>query len=415
MQDWTSRRIVRGLLCLLSFAAAAWGQRAVELNNLGIEAYNAGRPQEAIGYFERAYEGARDNATVRRNLCNAYQAYANELAQAGNYMQAVKPLELAIGVDPENYSPLVQLGSYYLRLNMVPDAIFRLEEAIELKPGELNAHELLGEAYYRDNDIPSARAQWEYVLQMDPGRKDLRERYDKASREESVESDFSRSGSRHFKISYPKGVSSQMRARILNTLESAYWEIGRKTGGYPPAPIQVIVYGADQFSEATQLDANVGAVYDGKIRTPINDNTGQILDSDELKRRLKHEYVHVVVRHLVGDKAPWWPNEGLAETFSRDIDPGESALLQRMYRQGVAFGLGDLEAHQLKILDPETLRLAYAQAHATVQALWTRYGQRGLKQMMSDLAAGMKPEDALIHSYRRTYRALETEVANAYR
>lgn len=416
MQDWTLRRHIGGLLCLLSVAAGAWSQRAVELNNLGIESYNAGRPQEAIGYFERAYENARDNATVRRNLCNAYQAYANELAQAGNYTQAVKPLELAIGVDPENYSPLVQLGSYYLRLNMVPDAIFRLEEAIELKPGELNAHELLGEAYYRDNDMPSARAQWEYVLQMDPGRKDLRERYEKASREESVEGDFNRSGSRHFKISYPKGVSSQVRARILNTLESAYWEIGRKMGGgYPPAPIQVIIYGADQFSEATQLDANVGAVYDGKIRAPINDSTGQILDSDELKRRLKHEYVHVVVRHLVSDKAPWWLNEGLAETFSRDVDSTESALLQRMYREGVEFRLADLEAHQLKILDADTLRLAYAQSHATVQALWTRYGQRGLKQMMSNLAAGMKPEDALIQSYRRTYSVLEAEVANAYR
>lgn len=401
---------------LAAGSAQAQAASAVEYNNRGIQAYNAGRHAEAISYFEKAYEGARDNATVRRNLCNAHQGRANDLAQENNLIEAARHLNLAIGIDPENPAPLVQLGSYYLRMNMVSDAIFRLEEAIELKPGDLNAHELLGEAYYRDNDISSARAQWDYVLEMDPGRRDLRERYEKAFREESVEYDFNRSGSRHFKISYPRNMPYPVRARVLSILESAYWELGRKFGGaYPPAPIQVIIYEAEQFSEATQLDGHVGAVYDGKIRIPLTDASGQFLADDEIKRRLTHEYVHVIVRHLIGEKAPWWVNEGLAETLSRGPEPQDTALLRRALAEGIEFQLADLEAHQLKALQPDALRLAYAQAHAAIGQIWSRFGQPRINQFLAEIAAGATPESALQKIFRRNYPRLEEEVAALYR
>ncbi len=405
--------IVMGLAAWTALAAEV-PQDPVECNNLGIQAYNAGRFEESLKWFERAYRDARDNEVVRRNLCNARQALANELAKNNNLSDAVKQLNQAIGIDPENPAPLIQLGAYCLRMDRVSDAIFRLEEAIELKPGELDAHELLGEAYYRDNDIPSARVQWDYVLQMDPNRKELKERYDKAFREESVETDFNRAGSRHFKISYPKGMTYPLRARVLNILEGAYWDIGRKLGGiYPPPPIQVIIYDATQFSEATQMDANIGAVYDGKIRAPMTDDSGQSLVEEELKRRLVHEYVHVVIRHRCEDKVPWWLNEGLAETLSREMDAGETEILRKAYAGGVNFHLAALEAHQLKALGPQALRLAYAQSHATVTLLWNRFGQSRMQPFLGDIAAGIAPEEALRRNYRKTYLKLEEEVESS--
>jgi tetratricopeptide (TPR) repeat protein len=406
-----------GLLVLAGLCASAGAQLApVDYNNRGIDAYNKGRFQDAIANFEKAYEGARDNDAVRHNLCNARQSLANELAKQTDFAGAVKELELAIGVTPDEAAPLVQLGSYLLRLDRVGDAIARLEEAIQIKATDLDAHELLGEAYYRDNDIPSARAQWDYVLQMDPNRTTLKERYAKAFREESVESDFNRSGSRHFKISYPKSTPYAARGRVLNILESAYWDIGRKFNGvYPPPPIQVIVYDAEQFTEATHLDMNVGAVYDGKIRTPLMDKTGDMLPDTELKRRLTHEYVHVVVRNLTNDRVPWWLNEGLAEHLSRPIEGTEADLLHKMYADGAAFHLAELEGHQLKVLPPDQLRAAYAQAHATVAVLWGRFGQAKMAAFLRDLASGEKPEDAIRQTYQRGYAKIEQEVANVYR
>ncbi len=396
------------VLCL---AIGAWGQQAAEYNKLGIDAYDAGRYGDAIDYFEKAYEKARDNETVRRNLCNARQAQANELAKKDDFDGAIRALEVAVSVDPNNPAPLVQLGSYYLHQGLTRDAILRLEEAIEIKPGYLDAHEFLGRAYYADNDLPSARAQWEYVLETDPSRKELRERYEKALREESVEYDFKRGQSRHFRLTYPKEMNYQMRSSMLTMLERIYMDVCRKLqGAYPPGPIEVIAYGAGDFAKATQLKDYVGAVYDGKIRTPLSDADGALLEKDELRRRLTHEFVHVVVRYLVQDKAPWWLNEGLAETLSRapgDIDAG---LLRRAAEQGKAFTLSQLEGGQLNKLDRDTLRLAYTQSHATVQYLWSRYGHHRVRQLLTETAATGSAEQALVRLFRLDYDKLTRQV-----
>jgi tetratricopeptide (TPR) repeat protein len=388
--------------------------QSVEYNNLGIAAYNNGNYTEAIGNFEKAHEISPEKEVVRRNLCNAHQAVANKLAKDTDYDLAIRHLQLAVGIDPENHSPFIQLGSYYLQKDDVNKAIYSLEEAIELKPGVLDAHELLGEAYYRDNDIPSARAQWDYVLEMDPSRTVLRKRYEKAFREESVEYDFNRSGSRHFRITYPAGVSYQLRQRVLTILERAYMDYGRRFDGvWPPAPIQVIVYGAEQFEEATQLASYVGAVYDGKIRAPLTDRGGAWLPMDELERRLRHEYVHVIVRHLSRDNVPWWLNEGLAEFNTRELSEHQIASLQRAYRENRAFPLSYLTDNPLKKMNSDLIQLAYTQSQATVQLLVNRFGQRRMNQLLTQLGDNVPPADAIQRVYRRTLSQIEEEAAES--
>ncbi len=404
--------LITGLL----WGATVHGVTASEFNELGIKAYNSKTFPEALAYFEEAYDLSPDSDVIKHNLCNAHQEVASQLEAGSKTKEAIRHLELAIGISPQNPSPLVQVGSYYLKENLISDAIFRLEEAIELKPGLSDAHFLLGEAYYRDNDLPSARVQWDYVLEIKPDWPGLQEKYDKLFREENVERDFNSSATRHFQLSYPKGLSQSTRFMVLSILERAYSDTGRKLGGvYPPDSVKVILYSADQFSEATQLDSHVGALFDGKIRAPVTDSEGRWLEEKELTRRLNHEYVHVALRHAVGPEVPWWLNEGLAETLSRPIDSSRTHMLQQAYSQSLTYTLRALEGSQLHKLEPEALSLAYAQAHATVNLLWTKFGQRRVVPMLGDLRGGMAPEEALERNYRKTYAVLEQEVANAYR
>jgi tetratricopeptide (TPR) repeat protein len=408
-------RLLAGVAAVTMLAAAAYAYTAVDYNRLGIEAYNGKSYNEAIRHFELALESAPENDTLRRNLCNARQGAADELAKGADFAAAVQHLERAIRVDPGNPSPLVQLGAYYLRLDMVGEAIYRLEEAIELKPGFLDAHELLGEAYYRDNDLPWARRQWEYVLEMDPSRAGLRERYEKAFREESVETGFEKSGSSHFRLSGPKDLPYQVRNRVLRMLENAYRDIGRKLGGvYPPGPIQVILYEDYQFEKATQLAEHVGAVYDGKIRCPVSDSTGTFLPEEELERRLTHEYVHVVVRFIAGENVPWWLNEGLAEALSTPITPGQAQMINMAFHEGRTFPLHALETSQLEKLSPDQLRIAYLQGRVTVEYLLQTGGQRRMSDYLTSLATGEPPEQALNATFRRTYDLLQREVAETF-
>lgn len=397
------------LVCLAAMGAAA--QSPFDFNAEGVAFYSAGHFLQAVDSFERAYEGRPDNQTVRRNLCNARQSAANELAQAADYEQAAEHLEHAIAVDPNNASPLVQLASYYLRLNMVYDAIFRLEEAIELEPRNVTAHDLLGDAYYMDNDLPSARIQWEWVEEVDPDRPGLRRKLEKAAREEQTEVEHRARNSRNFRSSSDPEIPTRVVNNVLDILEKARRDIGRKFGGvYPPSQTVVVIYNDKGFADATQVGSHVGALYDGKIRIPLMDETGQMLDGTTLHERLYHEYTHVVVQFLTNGNVPWWLNEGLAETFSRPITEARAQLLQRALSEDLLFTLASLSANQLSKLEPAALQLAYAQAHATVSHLVKGTRLRRLPALMSSLAEGTAPEDALHANYRHTFESLQKDV-----
>lgn len=403
------------LLVLAGTRLQAQEARPLEYNNKGVEAFNAGEYSQAISLLEQAYTLSPESEVVRRNLCNSYQGIANTHGLKKEFRKAVPYLERAVDIDPENASPRTQLGSYYLNLGDVSAGIRQIEEAIRIKPGDLNAHEMLGQAYYMDNDLASARIQWDYVLEMDPDRHELRKRYEKAFREESVEYDFNRWKSRHFSITYPPGVLPAVRSTVASVLDRAYIDIGRTLGGiYPPQPIYVVLYTAEQFTEATRLEGHIGAVYDGKIRSPLTDGNGAWLSQEELRRRLVHEYVHVAVRSIAGDKLPWWLNEGLAEALSRTFENDDAARLRELYASGTVYSFSQLSGSQVSSKNPEALRIAYLQSHAAVDLLWKRFGRARMMTFLRSLSSGMNTAQAFQSAYRRKLEDFEWDLAAAF-
>lgn len=403
------------LVVVLCLALGSWAQTASDYNNQGIKAYEAGRFDIALQHFQKAYELTPENKVIRRNMCNALQAKADALAKGASFGEATELLRTAISVDPENPSPLIQLGSYYLRQDIVSDAVFCLEEAVELAPGNLDAHELLGRAYYDDNDHKHAMEQLSYVLKMDPDRKGVQELYEKAQREAKVEKNFKKKNGRYFKMTFPPKVPLATQSSIERILNKAYYAIGQKFGGvYPPEPVQVVFYGGDEFQKATRLGKHVGAVFDGKIRCPLTDEDGDWLTETQLRERLTHEYVHVIVRNIAGDNAPWWLNEGLAEVMSVSLDERTEEMLERMYSEGLDFDLRKLEGEQLTKLSPESLKLAYLQSHATVNYLHSKWGNQRITRLLQSLGEGTSMEKALGAIYRKDYDGLIRDIALLY-
>ena len=407
------------ILILVAFTAA-WAEdpSAPDLNATGVELFKSERWDEALAVFLNAYDLAPDNDTIRKNLSNTYQAAAHAAAQSGEIADVAMGaglLEEAITIDAENPAPLVQLGSYYLRLDNDKSAMFRLEEALELDPDNLVALELLGDAYYKSNDLAAALGAWAYVLQEQPESENLAAKYDKASREVNVEGNFKTTESHNFAVSFAPGTRRYEVSGVLRILEKARRDIAGRLGGvYPAAVTQVIVYTADDFSQATAMGEHVGALFDGKIRVPIEDRKGERLPQAELERRLYHEYTHVVVKTLGDGRIPWWLNEGVAETLSRRLDADLKAQLSDAYGANAVFALADLEESQLGLLDPEALGVAYRQSHATVDYLITRYGRRKFVSLLNIIAEGAATEDALKLTYRRRYSQIELEVAQMF-
>ncbi len=407
----------QGLLVVLLALAGPFSEAAetpADYNSRGIEYYNAALYEDAIVAFEQAMKLAPDNETVKRNLANAYQAAGNELAKGNQFVGAIEYLEAAVQVDPGNAQPLIQVGAYYLQEGLVHEAIFRLEEAIELEPKSADAHFLLGEAYFKDNDAASALDQWEWVHAVDPERKGLADRLEQATRQESIENQFQEDRSRNFQITFAQGTQWAEVREILTMLEHARRDIGRDLGAvYPPGPIQVTLYSATDFSDATRMGEHVGALYDGtKIRVPVEDLHGNKIQRDELEQRLTHEYVHVVVRQVAKNNAPWWFNEGIAETMSREMTGGFFEFLRRARVERQLFALKDMEEGQLEKLDPETLQLAYRQSHATVAYLQSRFGMRVVAAYLAELGNGAAPETALSTVMHLNYETLQRATAD---
>lgn len=406
------RQTILACLALLAASTLAQAQTANDYNDEGVEHYTERRFSDAIAAFRRAHDIAPENKTVRTNLSNALQAQAGDYARENEYKEAIQVLDEAVTIEPENPEPLTQMGAYYLMEGDIHKAIFRLEEAIELSPSHIDAHFLLGEAYFKDHDVSSALDQWRWVEQVNPDLPGLKDRLETALKDEQIEHYFKVFTSPHFHIRYSNRLRGSTLRSAVNVLETAYRDIGRDLGAFPHTPIAVTLYTAESFTEATQLGGHVGAVYDGsRIRCPVVDENGDDFPEDEIRRRLIHEYVHVVVRHVAKDRAPWWFNEGLAETYSREQSHGERQYLKRAWDEKKWFALEELHESQLEKLNVELLQLGYIQSHATVQFLRDRFGTQRLGQYLRMVAEGENPEAVLRRTCRYTYRSLESEVA----
>lgn len=403
------------MVCLYALSTSSWvyADTASELNARGVEFYEAKDWAQAAETFQRAYTLKSSDPTLQKNLANAGMMYADLLYHQGKIDEATDWLDYVIEVDPENVKPLNQLGAYLLMEGEISSAIFRLEESIEVKPDDVEAHFLLGEAYYKDNDVSSAVTQWEWVYTVQKDYPGLMDRLENALREEQVEYDFKGDHSRNFSVTFSQEAEGKLVKEVLRILEDAYRKIGKDLGGiYPPTPIQVSLYTFDGFFESTQQGEHVGALYDGtKIRCPVLDKKGHTIALDVLEKRLTHEYVHVVVRHMARQNVPWWYNEGLAEVLSGDLTKIEKQLLTTARKNRALFSFEEITSHDvLNTLSPEDLSLAYAQSHATLVLLNRNHGVRKCNTMLTNLREGLIGEEAVRQTYRVNYRMLESQL-----
>jgi tetratricopeptide (TPR) repeat protein len=386
-------------------------QDAARMNALGVDSYERKEWATAVSHFDAALRLEPENTTVRRNLTNSLQAHASDLAENGDYKNAIYKLRQAIQNDPENAMPLMQIGAYYLHEGDVREAIFRLEEAVELLPNDVDAHYLLGEAYYRDNDVSSAIEQWNWVERVDPDRPGLAERLEIARRDHKVEANYNDKSSAHFNVTYSREAEGRLVRDVVSILESAYRDVGKALQSFPPTPVQVSLYTSEGFMETTLMKDHIGAVFDGtKIRCPVIGPDGKPLAAEEMRRRLHHEYVHVVVRHVARDGVPWWFNEGVAEALTLELTEPERAFLRKAAADDALFSLQDLTEGQLDRLGKDELILAYKQSHATVSFLKERYGTRRLAHYLREVGEGTDAATALRRVFRQSYETLQMAV-----
>jgi hypothetical protein len=226
-------------------------------------------------------------------------------------------------------------------------------------------------------------------LEKDP---DVEKMLERAERETAAEDRFLQANSNHFTLRFEGGqVSPAFRREILDTLESQYRELSSDLGGSPDTDaILVILYPGQAFYDVTQAPTWSGALYDGKIRVPVE---GLSSVTFELRSVLKHEMTHSFVRARSRARCPAWLNEGLAE-----IEEGKSvSRIAADLAKGLSaepISLAAL-AEPFSAMGARAAGAAYAISLGAAEMIRDQNGMAAIGSILDRLAAGATIDAAM--------------------
>jgi tetratricopeptide (TPR) repeat protein len=298
----------------------------------------------------------------------------------GHADEARRRFEEALQFDSHSVPARGGLAAAYLSQGRDSFARSVLEQALLEAPDNPDLLLLLGAVAQKQDRQEEALAAWEKSLAARPDPL-LRERMETLRRQQAIEQGYRRTEGADFILRYDgERISPDVEAAILGELESRFSDLVRQFDHVPSLPIAVVVYPGQAFYEATQADANVAGLYDGKIRLPA----GGLRDlSREVRAVLLHELAHAFITDKSGGRAPRWLQEGLAQWIEgRRTTTATARQLARGWRDsrtGPAWGS----------------TFTYASALSFVEFLLDREGFHGLNLVLNEMGRGSDADEAV--------------------
>ena len=365
-----------------------------------------------IAKLRQQLDGMSERAAVREQLAVAYNNYAVSLADQGRLDDAVRQLEEAVHIDPSSVQFRNNLALIHLKAaqtayqaHQTQRAKQALDRAIAAMPTLADAYVLLGELEYNSQRLKEAEAAWQKALTLDSTRLDVRKKLERLSQERPVESQFEKLSQLYFDIRYTEGLARSAGFDIQEALLKARREVGSDFACRPTQKLVVLVYSTEQFRRLRQDTPEwVGGQYDGKIRVPL---PSQEFDRARVTRILFHEYTHVVIHELTGDRLPTWFNEGLAEYEAWKGETPPWSLLRQALAKGRLIPWADLSTQLSPSRSAQEAALAYEQSHSIARYLVQRYSFWRIKQLLKTVAAGTSLEEALPAQFHLKQSRLE--------
>ena len=330
----------------------------------GKHEFDRGDVSKARTYFEAALRFDSQNPTI-------LNYYAALLVRTGNAIQALPYAERAVRAAPDSPDALTVLGYVQFAADRTPEAIRTWKRSLDLRP-----------------DVT------------------VQKYLEKAQRDATAEADYTQHESSHFTLRYEgKRTSEALRGQLVATLESEYDDLVRELGIAPRNNIPVVLYTEQSFFDVTQAPSWSGAVFDGKLRIPINGLTSV---TPELARVLKHELAHSFISQLSSGRCPQWLNEGIAQAVEpKQVSHGK--LLADLFRTQREIPLNALEGSFMQFSSAQAT-VAYEESLAAVQYISDSYGMSDLQRILERLGQGSSTEAALRATIHSDYGQLEADV-----
>jgi tetratricopeptide (TPR) repeat protein len=343
---------------------------------------------------------AQLNALSPTTLANLrYRQYAAVLwnnlgvAQANNGGSAagLASFKTAVSLNPSDASATVNLTrTLWENKDRALTRDF-LENAVRVASTDPLPHLALANLLYDSDDLAGATVHLDHAIQHSAAHPELREYLQvvtaKVRRAGKAEQNYLSRQSSHFTVKFNGAEDYALWTQVLDILEDAYRDIGRRFGYYPSDPIVVVLHTRDRFQDASGSPAWADGLYDGilgRIQIPTQ---GALTDQTWLARVLRHEFVHALLHSRVEGRigaVPTWLNEGLAMQLAGDNWPDIEALVREEVR---LIPLTALEGGWTG-MPPVVARLAYLEGKSAAGYLIDRFGIGKVQEIVGLLAGG---------------------------
>jgi hypothetical protein len=354
--------------------------QALRLNADAVRRAEKGDYDPAVAELRQALQLVPDHPVIRQNLQTVMLNAALRDLEGGRPLVARDRLREAVGYG-ERGDLRQALGLANLQAGDPSAARADLERAVEKGAADPGLWLALGETYLRQNDRPHALEMLQRARDAGATSPQLDALLKRLGREVDAEWDFAAIESPHFRVTFDDGKGSSAARFVLDGLEDARSDIGRRFAYPPDGRTEVVLYAARDFHAITQTPVWAGGAYDGRIKVPVG---GLQPEDPALPRLLRHEYMHSVVGQLSGNHCPTWLNEGLAVWAEEGRDGERRAWAEGAVHDARLFHLNEIAGPLIGLPSSEAL-VAYAQSYLAVRELIDRYGARRLAQLVEDL------------------------------
>jgi hypothetical protein len=334
---------------------------------LGRDAYQAGRPAEAVDHYRRAVDAAPERAH--------WAGLAVAHGGAGELARGQAALEQALRAFPDDPEFLYLLADFQERQGRTREAVEALRRLLARESGHARGRTLLA----------------------------------RLEREQGVEGGYWSQESPHFLVRYEGGGGIDVGRSVVDILERAHESLGRDLGVFPKERVQVGIYVTKTFAELggipPEFAEHVLGFYDfQKLRLRLSASQA---GSIALERLARHEYAHLLIHQATKGNATRWLHEGLAQVVEPRSAPRLVEMDVALDRQH--FTLGALE----RLFRSNAVGAAYQLSHVVCEFLVDRRGMAGIRALLGHLGQGQPMAQALTESVGVSVEDIETRLLAA--
>jgi tetratricopeptide (TPR) repeat protein len=202
----------------------------------------------------------------------------------------------------------------------------------------------------------------------------------------------------HFRIYLDPERDAALVPYVAEVLEHSYARLGDIFELLPTEKIRVEIFPTPAlFYPASSLSARdievSGAIGICKFNKIMLLSPRNLARGYRWTDALSHEYIHYLLVHLSGNRAPIWLHEGIAKYFEDVWRLPQSAWLSRRTESLLAHalkhnsfvGFKNMEPSLVKLDTTYQVQLAYAEAASAIDFIMQRAGSKGLARMLREL------------------------------